>query len=221
LIIKLSMADAALFILSMIVGRITSMETEYAPQTIVALYATLADAESTLNALEAAGVPYPATRLAAHTPADIERADIAERTVLTGISLPEHFWSVAVALDTPKGDQAAELLRRNTPLAVGTLPAPDHGRGDVDRGALAWRHYIFETNAATDAVGEYAGTTGTTGVISSGAFATGANVEGKPPIADVPVGDQGASEARQTPSSDTMRPHTSTDRSRPETELKK
>src|SRR5215211_7589509 len=152
------------------------METEHAPQTIVALYATLTDAEKTLQALEAAGVPYPATRLAAHTPAELDHADIAERTVLAGISVPEQFWSVAVALDAPASDQAAELLRRHAPLAVATLPAPDHGRGDPDRGALAWSHYVFATDAATDAVGEYAGTTGNTGVISSGAFADGANV---------------------------------------------
>jgi hypothetical protein len=192
------------------------METEYEPQTIVALYATLADAESTLHALETAGVPYPATRLAAHTPADLERADIAERTALAGISVPDQFWSVAVALDAPAGDQAAELLRQHAPLAVGTLPAPDRGRGDPDRGALAWGHYVFETNVATDAVGEYAGTTGNTGVISSGAFADGANVESNPP-ADA---NQRASEQRRPPSSDTMRPDVSTDRSRPETELK-
>ena len=54
------------------------METERAPQTIVALYATLADAESALAVLEAAGVPYPAMRLAAHTPADLDRAEIAQ-----------------------------------------------------------------------------------------------------------------------------------------------
>jgi hypothetical protein len=197
------------------------METEHAPQTIVALYATLSDAEGALQTLEAAGVPYPATRLAAHTLADIDRSDSAERTALAGISLPEQFWSVAVALDTPKGDQAADLLRRHAPLAVSTLPAHDHGYGELDRGALAWSHYVFETAAATDAVGEYAGTTGTTGVISSGAFASGAKVEGKPPIADVPIADHPASEARRTPSSDTMRPDVSTDRSRPETELKK
>ena len=191
------------------------METEYTPQTIVALYASLADAEKTLQVLEAAGVPYPATRLNAHTPADLDRADIAERAVLAGITLPEQFWSVAVAQDAPAGDQAVELLRRHAPLAVGTLPAPDHGRGDPDRGALAWGHYVFETNAATDAIGEYAGTTGTTGVISSGAFADGAKVEGNPP-----VDDQRSSEARRPPSSDTMRPDVSTDRSRPETELK-
>jgi len=191
------------------------METEYAPQTIVALYATLADAENTLHALEAAGVPYPATRLAARTPADLDRADIAERTALAGITVPEHFWSVAVALDTQAGDRAAEMLHRYTPLAVGTLPAPDHGRGDPDRGALAWGHYVFETDAATDAIGEYAGTTGTTGVISSGAFASGAKVEGNPL-----AGDQQPSDERRPPSSDTMRPDVSTDRSRPETELK-
>ena len=191
------------------------METEYTPQTIVALYASLADAEKTLQVLEAAGVPYPATRLNAHTPADLDRADIAERVVLSGITLPEQFWSVAVALDAPEGDQAVELLRRHAPLAVGMLPAPDHGRGDPDRGALAWGHYVFETNAATDAIGEYAGSTGTTGVISSGAFADGAKVEGNPP-----VGDLRSSEARRPPSSDTMRPDVSTDRSRPETELK-
>ena len=191
------------------------METEYTPQTIVALYASLADAEKTLQVLEAAGVPYPATRLNAHTPADLDRADIAERAVLAGITLPEQFWSVAVALDAPAGDQAAELLRRHAPLAVGMLPAPDHGRGDPDRGALAWGHYVFETNAATDAIGEYAGTTGTTGVISSGAFADGAKVEGNPPVDDLR-----SSDARRPPSSDTMRPDVSTDRSRPETKLK-
>jgi hypothetical protein len=196
------------------------METEHAPQTIVALYATLADAEHTLQELEAAGVPYPATRMAAHTPADLDRADIAERTALAGISVPDRFWSLAVALDAPGGDKAAELLRRHDPLAVGTLPAPDRGRGDVDNGALAWSHYVFETGAATDAVGEYAGTTGTTGVINSGAFADGAKVEGNPPATGVPASDQRSSDADRPPSSDNMRPDVSTDRSRPETELK-
>ncbi len=196
------------------------METENAPQTIVALYAALADAEATLYELEAAGVPYPATRLAAHTPADIDRADITERTALAGIALPEQFWSLAVALDAQAGDKAAELLRRHAPLAVGTLPAPDHGRGDTDRGALAWRPYVFETDAATDWAGESAGTTGTTGVISSGAFASGAKVEGNPPAIGVPASDQRPSDEHRQPSSDTMRPVTSTDQSRPDTELK-
>jgi len=191
------------------------METEFMPQTIVGFYATLADAEQTLQALDAAGVPYPSTRLAAHTSADLDRADIAERTALAGISLPERFWSVGVALDAHAADKAAELLRQHAPLAVGTLPAPDQGRGDPDRGALAWSHYVFETSAATDAVGEFAGSTGNTGVISSGAFADGAKVEANPPATS-----QQRSDERRPPSSDTMRPDVSTDRSRPETELK-
>jgi hypothetical protein len=195
----------------------THMETERAPQTILALYATLADAESALAALEAAGVPYPAMRLAAHTPADLDRAAIAERTALAGISLPDQFWSLAVTHDAPKGDQAAELLRQHTPIAVGTLPAPNHGRGDPDSGALAWSHYVFETDTASDWAGESAGTTGTTGMINSGAFADGAKVERNPPA----TGKQHTPGTRQPPSSDTMRPDTSTDRSRPETELKR
>ena len=196
------------------------MEVERTPETILALFATLADAEATLHDLEAAGVAYPAIRLGAHTPADLARAELAERTALAGVSLPDHFWTLAVALEPPWADKAVELLRQRAPLAIGALPAPDHGRGDTDRGALAWRHYVFETPAATDWAGESAGTTGTTGVISSGAFATGAKVEGNPPTVGAPAGDQRPSDKRQEPSGDTMRPDTSTDRSRPETELK-
>jgi hypothetical protein len=196
------------------------VETENVPETIVAFYSALADAEATMTELEAAGVAYPAIRLAAHSQADIDHADIAERTALAGISLPEHCWSLAVALDPKWAGKAAELLRQHAPLAVGTLPAPDRGRGDTDRGALAWRHYVFETDAATDAVGEYAGTTGTTGVISSGAFATGAKVEGNPPTNGTPATDQRPSDQHRPPTSDTMSSETSTDRSRPDTELK-
>ena len=197
------------------------MEVERTPETIVALYTTLADAATTLRELEAAGVPYPAMRLGAHTPGDLERAELAERTALAGIAAPDYFWTLAVALEPRWADKAIEMLRQHAPLAVGMLPTPDHGRGDTDRGALAWRHYVFETPLATDAIGEGAGTTGTTGVISSGAFTTGAKVEGNPPAVGVPpTDDQRASEGRQPPSSDTMRSGTSTDRSRPETELK-
>jgi hypothetical protein len=196
------------------------MEKEFAPETIVAFYVTLADAELTLNELEAAGVPYPAIRMSANTSADLDQAEIDDRAALAGLRLPDRFWSLAVALEPPWDDQVADLLRRRTPLATGTLAAPDRGRGDTDRGALAWRHYVFETNVATDAVGEFAGTTGTTGVISSGAFASGAKVEGNPPVTGLPDSDQKPSDARQQPTGDTMRTDTSTDRSRPETELK-
>ncbi|HEX5689399.1 MAG TPA: hypothetical protein VFX76_05325, partial [Roseiflexaceae bacterium] len=157
---------------------------------------------------------------ASYTPADTERADIAERTALAGINLPDQCWSLAVALDPKWGDKAVELLRQHAPLAIGTLPATDRGRSDADRGALAWRHYVFETPSATDAIGEYAGTTGTTGVISSGAFATGAKAEGNPPTTGTPESDQRPSDQHQQPTSDTMPTNTSTDRSRPETELK-
>jgi hypothetical protein len=196
------------------------VETERVPETIIAFYSTLADAELTLSELEAAGVAYPAIRLAAHTSADLDSADIVERTALAGISLPDQCWSLAVALDPKWADKAPELLRQHAPLAVATLPAPDHGRSDTDRGALAWRHYVFETSAATDAIGESAGTTGTTGVISSGAFATGAKVEGNPPTTGTPATDQRPSDQHRPPTSDTMATDTSTDRSRPETELK-
>jgi hypothetical protein len=196
------------------------MEVERTSETIVALYATLADAEATMRDLEAAGVAYPAIRLGAHTPGDLARAELAERTALAGISVPDHFWTLAVALEPQWADKAVDLLRHRAPLTIGTLPAPDRGRGDTDRGALAWRHYVFETPAATDWAGESAGTTGTTGVISSGAFATGAKVEGNPPTLGVPASDQRPSDERRPPSSDTMRPDTSADRSRPETELK-
>ena len=56
------------------------------------------------------------------------------------------------------------------------------GRSDTDLGAIAWRHYVFETPVATDHVGDGAGTTGNTGVISSGVYASGALAEGNPSV---------------------------------------
>ena len=197
------------------------METEYAPQTIVALYTTLADAEHTLHDLEDAGVPYPATRLGTHTPADVDCADIAERTALAGITLPEHFWSVASGAGCAGKRPCCRVAA--PARAVGgeyAARAGSTGRGDPDRGALAWRHYVFETERSDRLGRRDAGTTGTTGVISSGAFADGAKVEGNPPATGVPASDQRPSDEHRQPSSDTMRPQISTDRSRPETELK-
>jgi hypothetical protein len=196
------------------------MEVERMPGTIVALYDRLADAEATLHELESAGVPYPDIRLAAHTPEDLDRATIVERTALAGVTAPDHFWSLGVVLDPRWADQSLEVLRAHQPFALGTMPAPDHGRGDPDRGAIAWRHYVFKSPAATDQVGESAGTTGTTGIITSGAFATGAQAAGNPPAVGLPAADQQPSNARQEPTSDTMRSKTSNDRSRPETKLK-
>jgi hypothetical protein len=196
------------------------MEVEHALETAVALFARLADAEATLQALQDAGVPYPDIRLSALAPGDLEWANIEERTTLAGISLPEHFWALAVLLEPKWRDRALEVLQSHQPFAFGRLPAANAGRGDTDRGAIAWRHYVFETPAATDVVGETAGTTGTTGVISSGVFATGAKAVGNPPANSVPASDQRPSTAGEQPTTDDRRPATSTDRSRPETELK-
>jgi len=196
------------------------MEVERAPETVVALYTTLTDAEAALHDLQGSGVPYPNIRLTAHAPQELEQMAIGERTALAGIAAPDHFWSLAVLIEPQWSDKAVEALRQHQPFAIGKVPAPNRGRGDADRGALAWRHYVFESAAATDIAGESAGTTGTTGIINSGAFASGARVEGNPPAASTPSSDQRPSEKRQQPTSDTMRPETSTDRSRPETELK-
>ncbi|HEX9373845.1 MAG TPA: hypothetical protein VF897_22730 [Roseiflexaceae bacterium] len=196
------------------------MEAQREPEHLVALFATLADAEATLHALQDAGVPYPDIRLGTHAPGDLDHATIAERTQLSGIALPERFWSLVVVLDPQWRAAALAVLHSRQPLALGRLPALDNRRDDTERGAIAWRHYVFETPAATDAIGEYAGTTGNTGVISSGAFADGARVEGNPPTTATPPRDERPSDAGEQPTSDTQRPETSTDRSRPETELK-
>jgi hypothetical protein len=190
------------------------MEVEHVSEAAVALFATLADAEAALHALQDARVPYPDIQLSAQTPDDLERAQLA------GIAVPEHFWSLAVLLDPQWTDRALEVLREHQPLAIGRMPAANAGRGDTDRGAIAWRHYVFVTHAATDAVGESAGTTGTTGVISSGAFATGANAEGNPPAAAQPPSDERPSDADQKPNADERRPVVEQEGSRPQTKLK-
>jgi hypothetical protein len=196
------------------------MEVEHAPDTVVALYTTLADAEATLHDLEGSGVPYPKIRMAAHAPGELEHMAIVERTALADIAAPGHFWSLAVLMEPLWAGKAMEVLRKRQPFAVGAVPPPNRGRGDTDGGALAWRHYVFESDAATDIGGEHAGTTGGTGIITSGAFANSARAEGNPPAAGTPASDERPSDKRQQPTSDTMRPDTSTDRSRPGTELK-
>jgi hypothetical protein len=114
---------------------------------------------------------------------------------------------------------AEQILRNHGPLAIGRMPAPHHGRSDTDQGAIAWRHYVFETPLATDAIGDFAGTTGNTGIISSGVFADGALAEGNPPVRGQ-SGSHGRAASEQQPTSDDRQPTTSTDRSRPETELR-
>ena len=189
------------------------MEQQHTPEVIVALYDSLADVEAALSDLEQAGVPYPDIRMGAHT------ADDSDLPALGATALPERFWSLRVIVDQPGRYGAERILRSHHPLAVGRMPAPDAGRDDTDRGAIAWRHYVFETPFATDAVGEYAGTTGNTGIISSGVFANGALAEGNPPVRGQPGSYGRPASERQQPSSDELRPATSTDRSRPDNEL--
>jgi hypothetical protein len=196
------------------------MEVQREPETIVALFGTLADTEAALNDLQGAGVPYPDIHMGAHTPADLDRTTIAERADLAGIAAPEQFWSLAVVLDPKWREKAIATLRQRQPFAFGRLPSLDTRRDDTERGAIAWRHYVFESPAAADWAGESAGTTGFTGLTNSGVFAEGARAEGNPPTSATPASDERPSDADRQPTSDTMKPTTSKDRSRPETELK-
>ena len=189
------------------------METERAPEVIVALYGALADAQAAQEELQDAGIPYPDIRLHGHAATD------PDRPALDLPNPPERFWSLTVVIDEPGRDQRAdEVLRKHAPLAIGRMPAPNKGRSAADRGAIAWRHYVFETPAATDTVGEGAGTTGTTGVISSGVFATNANAEGNPPARGLAPEDHRPAND-ETATTDDRAPETATDRSRPQTEL--
>jgi len=159
------------------------MEQQQAPEVVIALYDGLADAEAAMDDLEGVGVPYPDIRMGTHTPGD------SSLPPLGAISLPDRFWSLTVVIDQRGVYHAEDILRKHGPIAIGRMPAPNAGRSDTDLGALAWRHYVFETPAATSDT-DGAGTTGTTGVISSGVYATGALVEGNPPVRGLPAGEQ-------------------------------
>lgn len=195
------------------------MHNTEAPELYAAVFGDLAAAESTLHDLQAAGVPYPAIRMGTHTAEELAGTPLAERVASAG-QAGRALWSLTLTLDPQWREQALTTLHAAGTLALGRLPAPDNRANDTERGAIAWRHYVFETDAATDAVGEGAGTTGTTGVISSGVFADGALASGNPPVRSQPAGDHRPSDAGQAPTSDTRRPDTSKDRSRPQTELK-
>jgi hypothetical protein len=189
------------------------MEQQQVPEVVVALYDGLAETQAAMEELQSVGVPYPDIRMGAHTSGDADLPAIETR------ELPERFWSLKVVIDRPGVYHAEDILRKHRPLAVGRLPAPNAGRSDTDLGALAWRHYVFETSHATDWVGETAGTTGSTGIGSSGVFASDTLAEGNAPVRGR-RGSYGRPAAEnQRPSTDDRTPETSTDRSRPETEL--
>lgn len=193
------------------------MEQQIQPiEQRTALFGTLAGAEAALHALQDAGTPYPAIRMASYAAADLAGTQLAGRA-----GAAEQFWALTVTLDDAWRDKALAALRASEPFAIGQLPTGDNRANDTERGAIAWRHYVFETGAATDAVGDFAGTTGTTGVISSGVFSDGALATGNPPVRSQPAAGQRPSDAGEAPSSDTkQQEEVGQGRSRPQNELK-
>lgn len=139
------------------------MAGQQSAEVIIALYGTLADAEAALQALQASGIDYAHIRLQAHAGAAYAVA------LPLGDTRPEQVWTLTLPAEVVSA-QAEELLQQHNALDLGRAPAPAAGRDEVDQGAIAWRHYRFDA-AGSDQIGEAAGTTGTTGVISSGAFA--------------------------------------------------
>jgi hypothetical protein len=189
-------------------------QTEHAPEHVIALYHGLAETQAAMEELEQAGVPYPDIRMGAHTSAD------AELPAIDAGELPAQFWSLQVVVLERGVYGAEDILRKHQPIAVGRLRAPNAGRSDTDLGALAWRHYVFETSHATDWVGDTAGTTGATGIGSSGVFAEGTLAEGNPPVRGLPGSHDRPASEQQQPSSDERTPEISTERSRPDNTLK-
>ncbi|GAB4212054.1 MAG: hypothetical protein OHK0022_47380 [Roseiflexaceae bacterium] len=137
------------------------MSTE--PNALVALYGQLAPAEAALHALQAAGVPYPAIRLLPQRPGALGG------TAVAGL-LPGEGWALAVTPEEGLRLRAEEVLRDSGALALGRGPAP---RDEVEDGAVAWRHYVFDPAAPTADVTDAAGQTGTTGINRSGVFGDG------------------------------------------------
>ena len=130
---------------------------------IVALYGELAQAEAALHELQGLGVPYPSIVLHAHDPATLQGLESIPH-------LPQGpFWSLTVSPDAKLYERAEAVLRAHSPISVGHPPAGPRER-EVDQGAVAWRHFVFEAPAPTASVTDAAGTSGTTGVINSGAF---------------------------------------------------
>jgi hypothetical protein len=154
------------------------MQPQHVFETLVARYASLADAEAALHELQDAGMPYSDIRMGTQPAEDCPQAQASDRSAIC--------WSLTVMLDGPARERVEPILRQHAPRTLSRQPAPEHGRSESDQGALAWGHYVFATSAATDWVGDFAGTNGTTGIISSGVFADGALAEGNPPTRDLP-----------------------------------
>lgn len=153
--------------------------TQQEPQTLVALFGTLADATAALHALQDAGVPYANISMDTHTSSELHGS-------LGAATLPDQVWSLAVLIGEPLHTKALDVLREQHAFALGQQTPPLDGRDEIDRGRTAWGHYVFEPVDSSHWVGDAAGTAGTTGIISSGAFADNAHAEDKPAKQNVP-----------------------------------
>jgi hypothetical protein len=189
------------------------------PDRWIALYDSLAAAQAAMDAAQAAGAPYPALRLSALTSDELEQLVSAASTNVAQQRMPAQGWSIVATLEPQWREQVLAALRERRPLLLGRWDGSDNRRDDTERGAIAWRHYVFETSAATDMVGDGAGTTGMTGVINSGVFADDAHAEGNPPAHALEPNDRRLSEADRPPTSDDMQPKVSKEGSRPQTKL--
>lgn len=150
-------------------------ETDNTPETTVALFGTLANATAALYALQDAGVPYANITMTSHT-GDEVAASISQPVEADDGQV----WALSVLVGEPLRTKALDVLRTQHTFALGQQAAAMSGRDEGERGRTAWGHYVFEPVGATNQVGDSAGTAGTTGVISSGAFAATANAEEKP-----------------------------------------
>ena len=141
------------------------MTNEQSPEVIIALYDQLANAESALADLQAAGLDYSVIRMEAHDASEYA-ADLQQAMPASG-----NIWSLTIPVEAGPTDEVQAALNNHDPLAVGRALAPDQGHDEVKQGAVAWRHYRLNGPPGTDQVTDAAGTSGTTGIITSGLFA--------------------------------------------------
>ena len=154
--------------------------TEQEPQSLVALFNTLAVATEAMYALQAVGVPYANITMQSHS------VDEIAQSFATPIADDDDLvWSLAVLVGEPLYSKAVATLGAAHAFALGQQDATLGGRDVIERGRTAWGHYVFKPAAATDQIGEAAGTAGTSGVISSGAFAKDSHSESKPAATNV------------------------------------
>lgn len=145
-----------------------------APEMIVAVYVGLKEAQDAMYDLEEAGIPYPDIRLNGHSADDLDHPQIENA------ALPDLYWSLSITLRDYDSERVTAILHEYQPLAIGRERAPLFGRDDVARGDLAWGHFVFDPPGVTPSLPESIGNSGTTGTISTGAFADGAKVERDP-----------------------------------------